>query len=403
MRVNRGVVKGSLILLIAFNVFNGLNFVFHFFMARMLSVSDYGILATLFTITYVLAVFSESIQIVITKYSVQENEKGKLKNIIKKSFKKAFFVSVLLFVVYLAAAVPMSRILEIRYLLVALNGVILFSIFLSPVTRGVLQGKKRFKALGVNMAIEAVIKLCLAILFVYIGWRVYGALIGTLVGMGIALFASFFSLGDIMKSKEEKSETSGIYGYSLPAFLIILVILMFYSIDVIIVKILFPADTAGVYAIASILAKTIFFGTQPVSRAMFPITAEGNGKDGKSKPDNAFMNAMMILIPMIVIALAVFYFAPNLIIKIFSGKELGEAASILFYLGVAVSLISFANLILLYKLSLGKIKRFYYLFVFLGVEIALMIYFSANLFQFSIAFITSAAIFLWGAVFLMNE
>ena len=58
MRVNRGVVKGSLILLIAFNVFNGLNFVFHFFMARMLSVSDYGILATLFTITYVLAVFS---------------------------------------------------------------------------------------------------------------------------------------------------------------------------------------------------------------------------------------------------------------------------------------------------------------------------------------------------------
>jgi len=403
VRVNRGVVKGSLILLIAFNVFNGLNFVFHFFMARMLSVSDYGILATLFTITYVLAVFSESIQIVITKYSVQENEKGKLKNIIKKSFKKAFFVSVLLFVVYLAAAVPMSRILEIRYLLVALNGVILFSIFLSPVTRGVLQGKKRFKALGVNMAIEAVIKLCLAILFVYIGWRVYGALIGTLVGMGIALFASFFSLGDIMKSKEEKSETSGIYGYSLPAFLIILVILMFYSIDVIIVKILFPADTAGVYAIASILAKTIFFGTQPVSRAMFPITAEGNGKDGKSKPDNAFMNAMMILIPMIVIALAVFYFAPNLIIKIFSGKELGEAASILFYLGVAVSLISFANLILLYKLSLGKIKRFYYLFVFLGVEIALMIYFSANLFQFSIAFITSAAIFLWGAVFLMNE
>ena len=403
MRVNRGVVKGSLILLIAFNVFNGLNFVFHFFMARMLSVSDYGILATLFTITYVLAVFSESIQIVITKYSVQENEKGKLKNIIKKSFKKAFFVSVLLFVVYLAAAVPMSRILEIKYLLVALNGVILFSIFLSPVTRGVLQGKKRFKALGVNMAIEAVIKLCLAILFVYIGWRVYGALIGTLVGMGIALFASFFSLGDIMKSKEEKSETSGIYGYSLPAFLIILVILMFYSIDVIIVKILFPADTAGVYAIASILAKTIFFGTQPVSRAMFPITAEGNGKDGKSKPDNAFMNAMMILIPMIVIALAVFYFAPNLIIKIFSGKELGEAASILFYLGVAVSLISFANLILLYKLSLGKIKRFYYLFVFLGVEIALMIYFSANLFQFSIAFITSAAIFLWGAVFLMNE
>lgn len=401
MRLNKSLIKGSLVLLISFNLFNVINFVFHFGMARLLSISDYGILLTLFSIIYLLAVFSESIQLVIVKYSSRENDGGKLKNLLMRSLKKSFFVSLFLFALYLVLAVPFSYLLKIEYPLMALNGVIIITLFLSPVSRGILQGKKRFKDLGVNMLIEAIIKLALALAFVYIGWRVYGAILGTFFGLLIAFFLSFIKLGDITKSKEKPAYVQDIYKYSKPAFVVNLAILLFYSLDVIIARIFFSEVAAGSYAIVSILAKTIFMGTQPISRAMFPLSAEN--KSGKKKSENIFLNSFAITFAAIISALILFYFFPEFIVKIFSGKEIEMSSNLLFYLGIAIGLLSLSNLILLYKLSLGKIRGCAYLFFLIIVEVFLLSFFSKDLFQFSIAFITAAAIFLWGVIFLVRE
>ena len=401
MLINKGVVKGSIALLIAFNIYNALNFFFHFAMVRMMSVAEYGVLASLFSIIYILAVFTESIQTVITKYTANESDKGKLKNILKKSFKKSIFAAVILFIIYIFAAIPLSSLMKIDYKLMILNGGMIILAFLSPITRGMLQGKKKFNALGFNMIIEAVSKFIIALILVFIGLSVYGAIMGTILGVGIAFGLSFLNIRDIMKVKEEKASTEGIYGYTKPTFLIMLAILAFYSIDIIIVKIFFPGEIAGAYAIASILAKIIFFGTQPISRAMFPISAENNLEEKKS--NNAFMSAFVILLLGVIAALAVFYFFPDFIIKIFSGKDINAAAGIIFYLGIAISLISFANLVLLYKLSIGKIKGYPYLYVFIVLEIFLLSWFSKDLVQFSIAFVTASAAFLWGSIMLVNE
>jgi len=401
MQINKGVVKGSIALLIAFNIYNALNFFFHFAMVRMMSIAEYGVLASLFSIIYILAVFTESIQTVITKYTAKEQNKGKLKNILKKSFKKSIFIAVILFIIYIFVAIPLSLLMKIDYKLMILNGGMIILAFLSPITRGILQGKKKFNALGFNMIIEAVSKFIIALILVFIGLSVYGAIIGTILGVGIAFGLSFLNIRDIMKVKEEKASTEGIYGYTKPTFFIIFAILAFYSIDIIIAKIFFPEEIAGAYAIASILAKIIFFGTQPISRAMFPISVENNLEEKKS--NNAFMNAFVILFLGIIAALAVFYFFPDFIIKTFSGKDINAAARIIFYLGIAISLVSLANLVLLYKLSIGKIKGYPYLYVFIVLEIFLLSWFSKDLVQFSIAFVTASAAFLWGSIMLVNE
>ncbi len=401
IKLNRGLITGSITLLIAFNIYNALNFFFHFAMVRLLSVAEYAILASLFSIIYILAVFTESIQTVITKYTAEENNKGKLKNILKRSFKKSLSVSILLFLIYLIVAIPLSYLLRINYHLMALNGLMIILAFISPISRGILQGKKRFTILGVNMIIESAVKFILAIALVILGLSVFGALIGTLIGVMIALALSLLNIKDILSSKEEKAQTEGIYDYTKPAFLITLAILAFYSIDIIIAKIFFSDELAGAYAISSILAKTIFFGTQPISRAMFPISAEN--KKNKENSENIFSNALIIFIIGVITVLAIFYLFPEFIIKIFSGKIITESSGILFYLGIAITIISLSNLILLYKLSLGKIKGYQYLFIFIALEIFLLSIFSSNLLQFSIAFITSSAAFLWASIILMND
>ncbi len=400
LKINKNLVKGSFILLIAFGLFNFFQFLFQLFMARMLSVSDYGILASLFAIIYIFLIFTESVQTIMTKYSASENNKGKLKSLLKKASHKAFFVALYLFVFYIILAIPLSFILRIDYSLLILNGLIIFIAFFMPINRGLMQGKERFKSLGLNLIIEAIGKLIFGVLLVYVGFKVYGAIIGVVLGGILAFAFSFSQLRDIIKEKEENVKTLGIYDYAKPAFIITSMIIVFYSLDMIMARIFFSPEIAGSYAIASILGKIILWGTLPISKAMFPMSADiGNRK----KAGNVFANALAILLLGIVAILIIFYLFPNFIIKIFSGKIVPEAISILFYLGIAFSFIALANLILLYKLSLGRVKGYAYLIIFVIIEIFLLWFFSGNLFQFSVAFITASAAFLWGSIVLIRD
>ena len=387
-------------MILAFGFFSFFSFIFQLIMARMLSLSDYGILASLFSIIYILSVFNESVQTIITKFSTRENNKGKLKNLIKKSYKKAFKTSISLYLFYLIISIPLALILKINFLLLALNGLIIFFAFFIPITRGILQGKERFYALGANMIIESGFKLIFGIVFVYVGWKVYGAITGAILGGLFAFCLSFIPIREIMLSKEEKAETEGIYEYAKPAFIITFLIILFYSVDVLIAKIIFPSDVAGAYAISSTLAKIIFWGTLPISKAMFPMSAENN--EDKIKSENVFFNSLLMILVCIFIILSLFYFFSESIVSIFSGREIPISMNILIYLGIAVSFISISNLILLYKLSAGKIRGYNYIFIFVLIEILLLFYFSNDVYQFSIAFITSSAVLLWGAISLVS-
>ncbi len=398
MRINKTLWIGSIVLLICFGIYNFLNFIFQLIMVRMLSVSDYGILAALFSVTYVLSIFTETVQTVVTKYSSVENNLGKLKNILKKSLKKSFFIAVYLFAAYLIIAIPLSRLLKISYPLFALTGILIFSAFVLPVTRGVMQGKKRFKSLGISVISESLVKIIFAVAFVFIGWGVYGAVGGIIMGVTASFIVSFVPLRDILKQKEKKAKTIGIYNYTKPTLIISSLVIVFYSLDIIIAKILFSSEVAGAYAVASILSKVIFWGTQPISRAMFPLSTENNSNKNKSR--NLFINAFSILMMCVVVALIVFYFFPKLIIYIFSGKVLDQSASILFYLGIATSFLSITNLILLYRLSINKSAKLHYLLPFIIIEILLLFIFSADMIQFSIAFMIASGLLLIGSVLL---
>lgn len=401
MKVNKALLSGSIYLLIAINLYFVLNFFFHFAMARMLTITDYGILVTLYSIMYFIGISSESIQTVITKYSSVEGDEGRLKNLFKRAVKKGAWASIWLFIPYLLLSFPLAYLLKISYPLVAITGLLIFSAFLLPIGRGVMQGRKMFKSLGINMIIEAALKITLAILLVFLGWRVYGAIVATVLGSFIAFAFVFFTLKKILKAKERKKNVEGIYEYTTPVFFVTLATIAFFSLDVIIAKIVFSGEVAGYYAISSTLGKILFFGTQAISKAMFPFSAEVKSIRSK-KTSNIFANAFTFLIVCIIVALGIFYLFPEILVRIFAGRFIPESSAILFFVAIGFGLLSITNLILLYKLSLGKIKGAYYLLSFVLIEILLLLYFSQNLFQFSIAFVTASAIFLWGSILLMN-
>ena len=403
MKINKRLMKGSFILLIVFGAYSFLNFIFQAAMARLLNVADYGVLASLFYLAYILSIFAESIQTVFSKQTSLEKDEGKLKNVINRAVKKIFFASVLFYVFYLVLMFPFSIYRKIPYSLFILNGLFIFSSLLLPVMRGVMQGRKKFVHLGTNLIVESLVKLGLAIFFVGIGWRIYGAIGGAILGTFAALIYSFFGMKDFRKIKEEKTETLEIKKDSKYVFMITFSLLAFYITDIFIAQLVFDKETAGIYAIAAVLSKAIFWGTQPIGRAMFPLTTEEGMR--KKTDYNTYYNALAILSVVVTCALVLFYFAPELIISVFAGKEIAQSASILFYLGVATSLLSFANLNIMHKISRKKPKKkeIFYFLAFLLAGIILLMTFNDNLLEFSLAFITASSLFLWGSIVLMKD
>jgi|SRR3989344_2351985 len=399
-KINKSLLGGSIALLITLNLFNIINFLFQFSMARMLSVQDYSVLATLFSIIYILTVFSESIETVLTRYTSLESDKGKLKNIFKKSIRKSWKITLFLFIFYTILAIFLAPFLKIDYFLLVINGLFIFSVFLLPIPRGIMQGRKMFWNLGGNFVLEGTIKLLLAIFLVLLGFGIYGAIGATIISTFIAFFASFIALKSVLNSKESPAITPKIYEYTAPVFFATLIITIFYSIDIVVARILFDSTTSGYYSLASILAKTLFVGTQAISKAMFPFSAN-NKEQGKS--GNIYTNSIVILIILIIPSLVIFYFFPDILVRIFAGRYIPESAKVLFYLAIASSLISFTNLEINYKLSQGKIKGYAYLIFFILIEILLFIYFSQSILSFSISFIISSFIFFLGSILMLRK
>lgn len=402
IKLNKTLIKGSLTLLILFGLFNLINFLFQSFMAYKLSPADYGVLGALYYIIYFTGIFTESIQTVITKYTSGKLKDGKIKNIINRSFKNAWKYSLGLFIFYLLIIIPLSILTEIPYPLFALTGLVIFTSFFLPITRGVLQGRKKFVSLGSSLIVESGVKLLLALAFVFFGWKVYGAMAGTVIGFFASLLFSFIPLRKVLKAKEKYAKTLDIRNYSKPVLVLILSMLAFYTVDIIIAQIIFPKDMAGYYTIASVLSKIVFWGTQPVSKAMFPITA-GDELDRKSKTDKGnYFVSLLIVSFLIVCALVVFYFFSADIIRLFSGKSISNP-EILFYLSMGTSVLSFANLNILHKASRGKTKGAYAFLVILAIGIGLMFLFNNTLVEYSFAFLGASVMFLIGSIILLNE
>jgi len=226
-------------------------------------------------------------------------------------------------------------------------------------------------------------------------------MVGTVVGALVSLGISQVQISKFLRVKEKKADPKILYGDTKSSFLIMLTIFGFYSLDILVAKAVFSPDIAGAYAISSTLAKIVFLGTQPISRAMFPLTAERK-KVGK-RSEGIFANSFVLFLLGIFVSLVIVYFLPELIILIFAGRVIEESVMVLFYLSVGTSFLSLTNLVLLYKLSIDKISRCSWLLAFIVLEVVLLVTFSGNILEFSIAYIVSSVAFLWGSVVLVGK
>ncbi|MCK5043533.1 oligosaccharide flippase family protein [Candidatus Pacearchaeota archaeon] len=396
--------KGAFILLITMSIFNILNFLFHFSMGRMLGPEDYRILAVLMSLIYIYSVPTEAIQNIISRYTSKFNlnrRLGKIKFLMFKSLKKGFKVAIGIFLLSIILAFFLSYFLKINFWIILLTNVFIFFAFSSPIPKGVLQGRKKFGLLGINLIIEAGLKLIFAISLVTFGFKIFGAIGGAILGILSGLIFSFYFNKDVLKKEEEKVSFNGIYPKSIPYFITTFVILLTLSLDIILATRFFSPKLAGQYSALSMLGKMIFFGTAAISKAMFPLTSERH--DNAKNPFELFKKSFLIILSLCILAIGVYAFLPKFIIEILYGIQYVDMAPYLLYSGLALSFLSLSHIIFVYKLSINKLKKSYYLFIFLIIEIVLLYLFHSNILEYVLAFMVSNIIMFIGSLFIIRK
>ncbi|MEM3074319.1 MAG: oligosaccharide flippase family protein [Candidatus Pacearchaeota archaeon] len=399
------LAKGSIYLSIMLLIFNFFNFIFQFLMASMLGPEDYGVFAVLISIFYFMAIPMSSIEMLMSKYTSKfkvKKEHGKIKYLLSKIFSKGIKLSAVLFILLIPLMFAFSYFLKIDFFLLILTSSLIFFIFTLPAIRGVMLGMKQFVALGGNFIIEGLLKLLAATFLIFIGLRVYGAIIGIIFGTIAAMIFSFIPIRKIIQSKKERAENLYLFSQSSKIFFAFVAILLFQSIDIILAKRFFSPEMAGQYAVANLLGKIIFFGTFAVTKVMFPIASENH--EFGNKTGSIFMKSLSIVAVLSTLVVLVYALFPEIIITLLFGAEYLVISEIVVYMGVAFTLISFSAITLMYAISINKGLKIWHLLVFFFSQILILTLLNNSLFSFSIGMVFSGAIiFIFSLLIVMKK
>jgi len=392
---NNELFRGSVILLILMNVGSFLNYLYQFVMARMLGPIDYGILAALASLSYIFAIPTTAIQTALTKNISKLNVKkdyNKMKGLFFYFLKRLFITAIILFLIFVLISIGLSFSLKINFWLLVLTGILIITSFIYPIATGSLLGLKKFSALGWNNVLMFGVKLILAIILVFAGFRVYGAILGAIFGVVIGFIFAIPFLKEIINSKKEYGDVRILGKDNTIIYISSMIFVFIFSIDVLLARLFFSEEVVGKYAVISMIGKMILFVTISVGNAMFPISSERHHAGIKTK--SLIKKTSLIVFILCFLAILLIILFPESIIYILFGSQYVEIANLLIYIGIGFCFIAFLNIFMLYKISIDEFKGIHvgFLFLFFIVQIVLLTIFNSSIERFSLAFMGSTIV-----------
>lgn len=357
------LIKAGIIFLIFSGIIAVFNYLYQVSMIRMLGPEDYGILGSLFAIIYLVTFSTSPINMVVSKTIAEHHlkNKEKIKFIYYNTFKKIIFIGLIGLSIYILASPFIASYMNINDLPgVILVGVIAYFSFIAVLLTGTLNGMQKFIWQNVSGLVATILKFSLAILFVWLGFKVNGALTAIIIGILISLYVSYIPIRrELRKIKQKRINLKGMYYYAIPVFISSVFFILIITIDQILVKHFFSSADAGIYAAAGIIAKIVWFGSSFLIGPLFPKVVElkAKGKD----PSILLTRSLIYISVLVVLGCMVLFIAPSFIVRILSGHLYDSAIPLVGLFGVSLGILSLLQIFMTYNLAVERFK-FIYLF-----------------------------------------
>jgi len=378
------LVSGSVFLFFGSMVANLGGYIYHLMMGRMLGPKDYGDLASLISLSYLLSIFSGTFLTTtikfVTKYKV-ENRYEKIYSLFLGLYKIFGTIGLLIFLIFLFFKENIGAFLNLGNSLPIITLALWMSFgFISFINEAVLRSFLKFSFLSFNAIFSTLLKLIGAFWLVKIGLGINGALLAIFFASLFPFFVSFYPLLFLKKYKDKiKIEWKEFFKFSFPVLLTILGMTSLYSTDVILVKHFFSPLEAGLYSATSVLGKIVFFASGVVPAAMFPLVSERfeNGSGYKHLLKQSFLIVGLVSFS---VSLSYFLF-PKLMINLLYGENYLSASKYLGIFAVFISFYSLSNLLVNFFLSTKRINVAIFCVLAALLQIILISFFHSSLFQ----------------------
>ncbi|RLG59434.1 MAG: hypothetical protein DRN95_02085 [Candidatus Hydrothermarchaeota archaeon] len=354
-----------------------LDYLYQVYVGRYLGPEDYGVFASLFAIFYLISVISNTIATSITNFiSKFSAEERSIPDFFSGMLFRFIFIGVIFSGIFLILSPFISRFLKIKDLspFLVLTAIVLFA-WSMPVLNGTLRGLQKFKELGIVRVSNSLAKLIFGVVFLLLGFKVMGALLGVLLGFVFASLVSMIFLKKYLKFKPKLENFGEVCTYSLPVLIAMFSLSLPSNFDLLIVKNLLTEKEAGLYASACLFGKIVYFFPSSIYVVLFPMVAEKFAK-GESTTDILIksLTYTAILTGGVVF---IYFIYPDILVKFF-GKKYMEAIPLIAPYGLAMLFFSLSSIFLNYSLA---IKDYKYVVFFSMVTLGyiILLYFNPSL------------------------
>ncbi len=349
--------SGSAIMIGGSMAVNVINYAYHLVVGRMLGPVNYGVLASLFSILYIVAIVPTSTSVAVVKF-ISSAETDKSAGRIYFAINKLVLIIAFILAIALLFVSPfIASFLHINnvFLVILISPILFFSL-ITLVNQATSQGLLKFMGFVLPNMASSVIKIVLGVLLIALGYSVLGAMYGVLLGGVLAYFVSLPYIRKLVKS-DVGSVDYDIYPflrYSLPVLLQALAFTSLFTTDIILVKHFLSPFNAGIYAALSTLGKIIFFASSPISSVMFPVVSGRVAKGGKYKKIFWASFGATLFISLFIVSL--YYLFPNLAIGVLYGNAYLSASEDLIWMGFFILVYTLAVLLVNFSLSIGRTR-----------------------------------------------
>ncbi|MBN1914164.1 MAG: oligosaccharide flippase family protein, partial [Candidatus Omnitrophica bacterium] len=272
--------KNVIVVFIASSLSNFLNLLFQLFIAHKLTASDFAAVNSLISLFMLIYAPLDTLRLTVIKHISEFRASGSLSKIrfLLSSLTRwiFFFASALLVILLLNSAQMMEKLKISSASLPYIFSLWIFLWFLIPIFSGGVQGMELFGWLSSYLVISTIAKFFFAVIFIFMGYSICGALGALLASSLIGLAILYYPLKDFItfrSLKKEDVDFKQIFTYLLPTALGTFCFMALVNMDMVLVKYFYSAYDSGMYSLGQMVGKIFLFLPLAVTVVMFPKTS----------------------------------------------------------------------------------------------------------------------------------
>lgn len=347
--IRSGVVVGGALL--AFSVFG---YLFQTACIRFLGPNRFGDVAALLALTTVVAIPLGSVQSLLARevsYLAAARADDQVRLLLRRTVRTAVPAAALVLVVSLALTVPIERALNIESAVVVVAGLsCLAFLVVGAILYGFLQGAQRFRPLAVSYAVSGAAKPALVVPALVLGFGATGALAVNSVASLLAVGLAAYFLRDLWGRPGggvppvalERREVAVLMVGSL-AFASLT------NIDVVLANLFLDGDSAGIYAAAALVGKSVLLLSAGVVTVLLPKAAARAASGGTS--ERILLLSAAVTLALSLAATAVLALVPEGLLVWAFGPDFRAASHLLVLFGLAMTAAALVNVYLFVYLA----------------------------------------------------